>query len=112
MQPMLIPQKNTNTLHIKSDQYEFKDGDQLYFTVKAHPDNDQTDSDALIKAEWTVGEDATYGEEGYLELKLSETQTDIPAGDYFYDIKLANDEVKTTIIVGELRILPVATLRV
>lgn len=112
MQPLLIPQKNTNIIQVKSDQYEFEDGDQLYFTVKTKPDNDQTDGDALITKSWTVGTDASYDNEGYLALPLAETDTDIDFGDYFYDIKLVNSEVKTTIVVGELRILPVATLRV
>jgi hypothetical protein len=112
LQPLCIPQKNTNTLHIKSDQYTFQTGDKLYFTVKTQPDNDQTDADALVKVEWTVGTNAEYDNEGYLELPLSETDTDIDFGDYFYDIKLANDEVKMTLVVGQLKILPVATLRV
>ncbi len=112
LQPLCIPQKNTNILHIKSDQYTFQTGDHLYFTVKTQPDNDQTDGDALVKVEWTVGTNAEYDNEGYLELPLSETDTDIDFGDYFYDIKLANDEVKMTLVVGQLKILPVATLRV
>ena len=112
LQPLCIPPKNTNTLPIKSDQYTFQTGDHLYFTVKTQPDNDQTDGDALVKVEWTVGTNAEYDNEGYLELPLSETDTDIDFGDYFYDIKLANDEVKMTLVVGQLKILPVATLRV
>lgn len=112
MQPMLIPQKNTNIIQLKSDNYQFKDGDHLYFTVKTAPDNDNTDGDAVAKVDWVVGTDANYDNEGYLALPLSETDTDINFGDYFYDIKLKNSEVGTTIVVGELRILPVATLRV
>ena len=112
MQPMLIPQKNTNIIQIKSDQYQFQTGDHLYFTVKTKPDNDQTDGDAVATKDWVVGTDAEYDNEGYLALPLSETDTDIDFGDYFYDIKLVNSEVKTTLVVGELRILPVATLRV
>ena len=112
MQPLLIPQKNTNIIQIKTEQYTFQPGDHLYFTVKTVPDNDQTDSDALATVDWVVGTDADYDQEGYLALPLSEDDTDIDFGDYFYDIKLVNDEVKTTIIVGQLKILPVATLRV
>lgn len=112
MQPMIIPQKNTNIIQVKCDQYTFQTGDILYFTVKTQPDNDQTDGDALVKKDWVVGTDANYDNEGYLALPLAETDTDIDFGDYFYDIKLVNDEVKTTIIVGQLKIVPVATLRV
>lgn len=112
LQPLVIPQKNTNIIQIRSDQYTFKTGDRLYFTIKAQPDNDQTDSDALTAADWTVGTDAEYDNEGYLALALSETDTDIDFGTYFYDIKLVNDEVKTTLVAGPVEILPVATLRV
>jgi hypothetical protein len=112
MQPMLIPQKNTNIIRIKTSPYTFQTGDHLYFTVKTKPDNDQTDGDALSEADWVVGTDASYDDEGYLELKLSETDTDIDFGDYFYDIKLVNTDTKITLAVGELKILPVATLRV
>lgn len=111
MQPLLIPQKNTNIIQIKADQYTFQDGDELYFTIKTEPDNDDTDANALVKVKWTVGTDASYDNEGYLALHLSESDTNIDFGDYFYDIKLVNDEVKTTLVVGQVKILPVATLR-
>lgn len=111
LQPLVIPQKNTQTLYIKSDDYTFQDGDEIYFTVKAQPDNDQTDADALITKSWTVGTDAEYDDEGYLNLNLTENETDIDFGDYVYDIKLVNSSVAETLIFGELKILPVATLR-
>lgn len=111
LQPLVIPQKNTQTLYIKSDDYTFQDGDEIYFTVKAKPDNDQTDADALITKNWTVGTDAEYDDECYLNLNLTENETDIDFGDYVYDIKLVNSSVAETLIFGELKILPVATLR-
>lgn len=111
LQPLCIPQKNTQTLQIDSD-YTFKTGDTLYFTVKTKPDNDQTDGDALVEVQWAFGTDCDYDNEGCLALPLAETDTDIDFGDYVYDIKLVNSSVKTTIIYGPLRILPVTTLRV
>lgn len=111
LQPLVIPQKNTQTLYIKSDDYIFQPGDNIYFTVKAKPDNDQTDADALITKNWTVGTDAEYDDEGYLNLNLTENETDIDFGDYIYDIKLVNSSVAETLIFGDLKILPVATLR-
>lgn len=111
LQPLVIPQKNTQTLYIKSDDYTFQDGDEIYFTVKAQPDNDQSDSTALITKSWTVGTDAEYDDEGYLNLNLTENETDIDFGDYVYDIKLVNASVAETLIFGDLKILPVATLR-
>lgn len=111
MQPLAIPQKNTQTLYIKSDDYTFKDGDTLYFTVKEQPDNDQTDADALVKVQWAYGTDCEYDDEGYLNLQLAETDTDIDFGEYVYDIKLVNSEVAETLVYGQLKILPVSTLR-
>lgn len=112
MQPLLIPQKNTNIIQIKSDQYTFQNGDHLYFTIKAEPDNDDTDASALSEADWVVGTDVSYDNEGYLALPLTETETNVDFGDYYYDIKLVNSEVKTTIAFGPVKILPVTTLRV
>lgn len=111
LQPLVIPQKNTQILYLRSEDYTFQPGDELYFTVKAQPDNDQTDGDALITKSWTVGTDAEYDSEGYLNLALAETDTDIDFGDYVYDIKLVNSEVAETLVYGDLKILPVATLR-
>lgn len=111
LQPLVIPQKNTQILYLRSEDYTFQPGDELYFTVKAQPDNDQTDGDALITKSWTVGTDAEYDSDGYLNLALAETDTDIDFGDYVYDIKLVNSEVAETLVYGDLKILPVATLR-
>lgn len=111
MQPLAIPQKNTQTLYVKSDDYTFVTGDTLYFTVKPKPDNDNTDASALISKYWTVGTDASYDDDGYLNLNLSENETDIDFGDYVYDIKLVNASVAETLVFGELKILPVSTLR-
>ena len=111
LQPLVIPQKNTQILYIKSEDYTFQTGDTLYFTVKTQPDNDQTDSEALISTSWTVGTDAEYDSDGYLNLALTENETDIDFGDYVYDIKLVNSDVAETLVFGDLKILPVATLR-
>lgn len=110
LQPLCIPQKNTQTLQIDSD-YTFKTGDTLYFTVKNKPDNDYTDGDALVEVNWAFGTDCNYDNEGCLALPLSESDTSIDFGEYVYDIKLVNADVKTTIIYGPLQILPVTTLR-
>lgn len=111
LQPLVIPQKNSQILYIKSEDYTFQTSDQLYFTVKPKPDNDQTDSSALISKSWTVGTDASYDSEGYLNLALAKTDTDIDFGDYVYDIKLVNANIAETLVYGDLKILPVATLR-
>lgn len=110
MPPLCIPQKNSQTLEIETE-YEFKDGDTLYFTAKKKPDNDNTDAEAVIATSWAFGDTCDYNADGNLELKLSASDTDINFGHYVYDIKLSNSEVDTTIIFGDLEILPVATLR-
>lgn len=109
--PLQFPRKTTAVIQIDSN-YTFKTGDTLYFTVKTQPDNDQTDDDALVKKTWVFGTDCNYDNEGCLALPLSETDTNLDAGCYSYDIKLVNDTVKSIIVFGPLMILPVDTLRV
>lgn len=107
--------KNTSVIILDVCDYQFNDGDTLYFTVKTAPDNDETDSDALIKTSWTVGTDVTVDSENKLELTLSANQTDIDFGDYFYDIKLVSvqePEAESTLVTGTITIMDVATLRV
>ena len=105
--------KNTATIIVEVCDYQFQNGDTIYFTVKVKPDSDQTDSSALIKSNWTVGTDVTPDEEGKLNLTLDAEQTDINYGDYFYDLKIVSeDESESTLITGTLTIMDVATLRV
>lgn len=106
--------KNTAVITLQICDYQFTDGDTVYFTVKLSPDNDQNDDSALIKTNWVVGEDLQVNEDGQLALTLDPTQTDIDFGQYFYDIKLisAANEAEQTLITGDLNILDVATLRV
>ena len=106
--------KNTATIILDVCDYQFNDGDTIYFTVKYKPDADLTDDDALIKTNWVVGTDVQVSEDGTLELGLTAEETNIAFGDYFYDLKLvsAGDTAENTLITGNLAILPVATLRV
>ena len=95
--------------------YQFNDGDTIYFTVKVKPDSDQDDSDALIKANWIYGTDVVPDEDGSLQLILSATQTNIPYGDYFYDLKIVTNEdpsSESTLVTGDFTVMDVATLRV
>ena len=113
IQPLFIPQKNTYNLEIESD-YEPQTGDKFYFTIKTEPDNDYTDGDALLKKDWTFGTDCELDNDGYLCLPLSETDTSIDFGKYYYDIKLVTSGATTgtTIAFGSVIIAPVNTLRV
>lgn len=106
--------KNTSTIILDVCDYQFNDGDTIYFTVKYKPDSDLTDDDALIKADWVVGTDVELSDEGTLELVLEASETNIDYGEYFYDLKLveAGDTAENTLLTGNLNILPVATLRV
>ena len=107
--------KNTSVIQVDACDYQFNTGDTLYFTVKTAPDNDQSDSSALIKTNWVVGTDVTPDPyTNKLELTLTEEQTDIDFGDFFYDIKLVaagDDGPGTTLVTGAITIMPVATLR-
>ena len=106
--------KNTSTIILDVCDYQFNNGDTIYFTVKVAADDDQTDSDALIKTSWIVGTDVELSDDGTLELVLTAAETDIDYGQYFYDLKLVEveDTAENTLLTGNINILPVATLRV
>lgn len=112
IQPLFIPQKNTYNLEIESD-YTYQNGDKFYFTIKTQPDNDYTDGDALLKKDWTYGTDCELDNDGYLCLPLTESDTSIDFGEYYYDIKMLNAGSTTgvTIAFGKVIIAPVSTLR-
>lgn len=106
--------KNTSVIILDVCDYQFNNGDTLYFTVKTVPDNDENDSSALIKTNWTVGTDVEVNSDNQLELTLTASQTDIDFGQYFYDIKLvtADNTPESTLVTGNIIIMDVATLRV
>lgn len=112
IQPLFIPQKNTYNIQIESD-YTYEDGDKFYFTIKTVPDNDYTDNDALLAKDWIYGTTCELDNEGYLSLPLTETDTSIDFGEYYYDIKMLNadDTTGVTIAFGKVIIAPVNTLR-
>lgn len=113
--PLKFYRKNTCTILLDVCDYQFHDGDTIYFTVKTHPDSDTTDEDALIKANWVYGTDVEPDENGTLQLILTATETNIDYGDYFYDLKLVTAEdpsSESTLVTGDFTIMDVATLRV
>jgi hypothetical protein len=113
--PLKFYRKNTCTILLNVCDYQFHDGDTIYFTVKTAPDSDQDDSDALIKANWVYGTDVEPEEDGTLQLILTATQTNIPFGDYFYDLKIVTAEdpsSESTLVTGDFTVMDVATLRV
>ncbi len=111
LEPLRIPAKCDFVIPIKSDDYEFVDGDIIYMTIKPKFDNDDTDSEALLKKSWTVGTDATYDVEEYLDLPLTPTDTDIDFGCYVFDLKLETTTgKKDPLYVGKVHIMPMVTL--
>lgn len=112
--PLKFHRKNTCSILLDVCDYQFNDGDTIYFTVKNRPDSDPTDSDALIKAQWVYGTDVTPDpENGALNLVLTATETDIAYGDYFYDLKVVSTGgSESTLVTGDITIMDVATLRV
>ena len=113
--PLKFYRKNTCTILLNVCDYQSNAGDTIYFTVKTAPDSDQDDSDALIKANWVYGTDVEPEEDGTLQLILTATQTNIPFGDYFYDLKIVTAEdpsSESTLVTGDFTVMDVATLRV
>jgi hypothetical protein len=112
--PLVFRKKNTEVIHVRGDDFEFLDGDNIYFTAKSNPDNDSTDSRAIITKAWVVGDSALIDDAGYLLLWLDDSDTDKDFGDYFYDVKIKRDGSKPlseTIGFGPLKILQAITLR-
>lgn len=84
-------------------------GATVYFTAKTAYDNSITDSTAVILKDVTSHSDPTNGR---TVITLTSTDTNIPAGEYVYDIKLKKaSNVQMTVKVGELVILPAVTNR-
>lgn len=114
--PLKFYRKNTCTIFLDVCDYQFNDGDTIYFTVKVKPDSDSTDEDALIKTDWVYGTDVEPDPEtGSLPLVLTAEETDIAYGDYFYDLKIVTADdpsTETTLVTGDFTIMDVATLRV
>lgn len=113
--PLKFYRKNTCTIFLDVCDYQFYDGDTIYFTVKEAPDSDQDDSDALIKTNWVYGTDVEPDENGTLPLILTASETDIDYGTYFYDLKIVTAEspsAESTLVTGEFTVMDVATLRV
>ncbi len=84
-------------------------GATVYFTIKTIPDDNATDTTAIIKKDVTVHTDALNGN---TTISLTPVETDKTAGDYRYDIKLkkATGE-QQTIATGKLEIKEVITNR-
>ena len=118
MQPMQCPmafyRRNTEIIKIKLCQYTLSDGDTLHFTVKPKPDNDTTDSAAVIDKTWTYGTDCYNDDEGFTILKLTADETNIDFGVYFYDIKIVTvgADAEQTLLTGPLTVMEAATLEV
>lgn len=111
-EPISYRRKNSGILYVKACDFAFETGDKVYFTVKAAPDNDSSDTSAIISKDWTNGTDASVDSDGYLELNLTESDTDKDYGQYYYDIKFVRTgTVARTLIFGEFNLLYVTTLR-
>ena len=113
-----MPMAVTNTINYTFAQ---KDGapidisnSTLYFTAKdVASDNIASDSSAKIKKELTI----TNGLEGKAKLFLTQDDSFIDAGDYYYDIKILtpHDGDNTTVdaaVIGKFVITSTRTNRV
>lgn len=110
--PLNFYRKNTCNIILDVCDYQFNTGDTIYFTAKVKADSDQSDDDALIKANWVYGTDVELNEDGTLNLGLTASDTNIDYGTYFYDIKIvSSDGSESTLVTGDITIMDVATLR-
>lgn len=89
MAKWVIKQRNDTSREL---YFKDKDGNPInltgatvFFTAKATVDSDNTDTSALIKKDVTSHAAPT---EGMTLLQLTETDTDVAAGKYKFDIKL------------------------
>ena len=114
MNKIKIIRKNTEVFRLKICGHGYSDGDSIHFTVKKAPDNDETDSDALIDNEWTYGTDFKADDDGVAELVLEESDTNGLPGGYAYDFKYLNADKSDarTLVIGEIEIVNPVTLEV
>ena len=79
---------------------------QILFTVKRAPDDDKTDSTALVAV------DATITDAHTAEVVLSSEQSDLPPRQYAWDLKIIDSDGRSThTTVGQLTVRPVVTNR-
>lgn len=64
-------------------------GSTVFFTAKAALSNDVSDNTAVITVEVTDHSDPTAGT---TEIPLSSTDTDVPPGEYFYDVQVKRED--------------------
>lgn len=84
-------------------------GYTFYFTVKAAPDTDATDAAAVISHSWTSHSSPTTG---VTHLTLTDTQTNVTPGTYWYDIQAKDGSANiSTIALGQVTILADITRR-
>lgn len=80
---------------------------QILFTVKRAPDDDKTDSSALVAV------DATITDAHTAEVVLDGDQSDLPPRQYAWDLKIVDSSGRSThTSVGQLTVRPVVTNRV
>lgn len=81
-------------------------GDTIYFTVKTSETD--TDAAALIRKNVTSHTDPTNGE---TEIALSNTDTAITAGEYYFDIQRKHTTKITTLVKGTFKVIQDITIR-
>jgi hypothetical protein len=100
--------ENTVTINLNFSGVDLT-GATVYFTMKSSYDDVSNDSSAIISKNITSHINASAGETAVV---LTPAETDVPVGNYYYDIKLKKaDGVQQTIQSGRCRVLPVVTNR-
>lgn len=80
----------------------------VFFTVKTIYDDDSTDADALIAKTISSHTDSTNG---ITAISLTSADTDLDAGDYYYDFQIKNGSTILSTKYGIIKVLPDITRR-
>lgn len=92
-----VIQGDTGILDLSLDNYEFKDGDKAYFTVKKDYDSQET----LIFKEVSAFSD------GKAKFIFSKDDTNLEVGTYLYDVQcnLVDGRVDTVVTASKFQVL-------
>ena len=87
---MSIIAKDTGDFVVSIDNYLLDEGDKVYFTV----------NDALEKDEPLIQKVITVFDNHKAIIRLSTLDTDIPVGNYYYDIEVNTVDGRVDTVVG------------
>lgn len=110
------PQKKPDLFLIRGDSYSIPvtfsgvdlTGSTVFFTIKPALTNDAGDTTAVLTIEVTSHDDPTNG---HTIIPLSNTDTEIEPGEYYYDLQIKNGSTITSIPARKCKIYADVTRR-